>query len=221
MGARTLHRSSQRASGFRVRTLATALGHRVELRRLRRQLPVREIAWRTPWLAPMQLREEFDQLLALAAGARAVVEIGCYHGGTPFLLCDVATDDAILITVDIEMSRAEMPLFRSFAQHEQRVYPIAGDAHDPASVAEAERLLEGRPVDLLLVDGDYTHDGVRRDYELWSPRVRAGGLIAVHRINPGLTADDVPQLWRELGGSREFVAPGRSEGGFRIGVLTL
>lgn len=207
-------------SGSLVPNLVSALRHRIELRHLKRKLPSREIAWRTPWLAPMQLREEFDQLLALAAGARAVVEIGCYHGGTLFLLADVAADDAILVTVDISMSRARMPLYRSFAQRDQKVRPVAADSHDPATVTKAERLFEGRPVDILLIDGDHTYEGVRCDYELWSPLVRLGGLIAFHDINPGLTAGGVPQLWRELGGGREFVAPGRSEGGFGIGVVT-
>jgi cephalosporin hydroxylase len=207
-------------SGSPAWNAASALVHRLKLARQRRRLPTREVAWQTPWLAPMQIREEFEALLELAKGARAVVEIGCYHGGTLFLLCDAAADDAILVSVDIAMSRARVPLYRSFAQRRQRAHPLQADSHDPATVADVQRLLEGRLIDLLVIDGDHTYEGVRRDYELWSPLVRPGGLIAFHDIEPGLTADGVPRLWRELGGGREIVAPGRPEGGFGIGVLT-
>lgn len=134
----------------------------------------------------MQLREEFDQLLELAHGARAVVEIGCYHGGTLFLLSDVASDNAILITVDVEMSRARMPLYRSFARRGQRVHPISGDSHNPATVANAERLLGGRPVDVLLIDGDHTY-GALRASSTFTILSACAGSGTTSRLPSGLT----------------------------------
>jgi hypothetical protein len=37
---------------------------------------------------------------------------------------------------------------------------------------------------LLFIDGDHRYEGVRRDFEMYSPLVGAGGLIAFHD-NPG------------------------------------
>jgi hypothetical protein len=37
----------------------------------------------------------------------------------------------------------------------------------------------------LFIDGDHTYEGVRRDFEMYSPLVRKGGIIAFHDIYPG------------------------------------
>lgn len=37
-----------------------------------------------------------------------------------------------------------------------------------------------RSIDFLFIDGDHSYDGVRRDWDEWSPHVRGDGLIALH-----------------------------------------
>jgi predicted O-methyltransferase YrrM len=37
-----------------------------------------------------------------------------------------------------------------------------------------------RPIDLLFIDGDHSYDGVRRDWELFSPHVKECGLVVFH-----------------------------------------
>jgi len=79
-------------------------------------------------------------------------------------------------------------------------------------------------VDLLFVDGDHSEEGVRRDYELYSPLVRRGGLVVFHDIvsdpsNPWVPT--VSHFWKEITQKRrrsEFCDPdGGRWGG--IGVL--
>jgi predicted O-methyltransferase YrrM len=36
------------------------------------------------------------------------------------------------------------------------------------------------PITLLWIDGDHSYEGAKRDFDMWSPFVRAGGLIAFH-----------------------------------------
>ena len=38
----------------------------------------------------------------------------------------------------------------------------------------------GRPIRFLLIDADHSYDGVRADFESWSPKVAPGGLIVFH-----------------------------------------
>jgi len=38
----------------------------------------------------------------------------------------------------------------------------------------------GGNIELLFIDGDHTYDGVKRDYNLYYPMVKVGGLIAFH-----------------------------------------
>jgi predicted O-methyltransferase YrrM len=36
------------------------------------------------------------------------------------------------------------------------------------------------PIDLLFIDGDHSYEGVKRDWELFAPRVREFGLVVFH-----------------------------------------
>jgi predicted O-methyltransferase YrrM len=142
---------------------------------------------------------------------RAVVEVGTDKGGTLFLWSRVAAPDAILVAIDnhplgaLGTRSAWAAVRRCFARAQQRVdLLIPRDSHDPRTVDEVRQRLEGRPVDFVFIDGDHEYEGVKRDFELYSPLVRPGGLIAFHDINemywPG-----VGRLWDELKPHHETV----------------
>jgi MMP 1-O-methyltransferase len=38
------------------------------------------------------------------------------------------------------------------------------------------------PIDLLFLDGNHSYESVRRDYDDWSPKIRAGGFLAMHDV---------------------------------------
>jgi cephalosporin hydroxylase len=186
-------------------------------------------------IEPFQIRSEIDDLLRLleAEPPRAIVEVGTAQGGTLFLFAAVAAPDAVLVTVDFPEGRREFGgnrdyrrrrrIFDAFARHRQRIAFIVGDSHDARTLGRVRDELDGRPVDLLFIDGDHTLEGVRRDYELYSPLVAETGIIAFHDIVPGPPAlvGGVPEFWGEKKGAsgRELVADG-SQGGFGIGVLS-
>merc|ERR1712060_574546 len=50
--------------------------------------------------------------------------------------------------------------------------------------------------DLVFIDGPHTHQNVRRDIEMWEPRVRHGGIVAGHDF----TCAHPPLLWAVLEG---------------------
>jgi cephalosporin hydroxylase len=164
---------------------------------------------------------ELTELLAIVAELRPrrVVEIGTFHGGTLWSFCQLATSDAVLVSVDLPggdfgggYDEAQSRRFRNFCCHEQRVVTLPLDSHDPATVEDVRRELGGEPVDLLFVDGDHTYEGVKRDFELYSPLVRSGGVVAFHDILPDSDWErsEVDRLWaevREAYRSREILAP--------------
>ena len=183
-------------------------------------------------LAPFQRRGEVRDLLRLVERERpaSVLEIGTANGGTLFLLARCASDDAHLISVDLgggpfgggyPLWRA--PLYRSFAGPGQRVSLLRADSHLPGTVRRVRGLLAGRGLDLLFIDGDHSYAGVSRDFELYAPLVRDGGIIALHDIVPGeeRSVGGVPRFWTELREGRpheEFVEDW-GQGGFGIGAL--
>jgi predicted O-methyltransferase YrrM len=139
-----------------------------------------------------------------------VLEIGTANGGTLFLLTRVAAPDALLISVDLRRGQFgggypawRAPLYRSFAGEAQRVELVVGDSHEPRTGQRVRRLLDGRALDLLFIDGDHSYEGVRQDFADYAPLVRSGGLIAFHDIvpsGPGKHGDPggVPTFWSEL-----------------------
>ena len=40
------------------------------------------------------------------------------------------------------------------------------------------------PLALLFIDGGHGHEPAHRDYELWTPHVAPGGLLAIHDVFP-------------------------------------
>lgn len=53
---------------------------------------------------------------------------------------------------------------------------VKGSSHDTSVFEDVKALIP--EVSLLLIDGDHTEDGVTRDFEMYSPLVKPGGVIA-------------------------------------------
>ena len=191
-------------------------------------------------LRPYQARWEFQRLLEEVQRLRpkAMLEIGTANGGSLFALARVCAPDAHIISVDLPggsfgggYTRWKIPLFNAFAYGEQRLDLIRDDSHDRRTFDDVQARLGGQLLDFAFIDGDHTYDGVSRDFELYKPLVRPGGIIAFHDIVP--LADDhppstndpgeVPLFWTRLTATREgkeLVDPA-GKGGFGIGLITV
>ena len=189
---------------------------------------------------PGQVRWEFSQLLehVRELRPRRVLEIGTANGGSLLPITRLSTPDAHVISVDLHHGEFgggypawRIPLYRSFALAPQRLDLLRGDSHESRTRERVRALLRGEALDLLFIDGDHTFEGVRQDFETYSPLVRPGGLIAVHDINPPnddaptdgarCLVGEVPRYWREISpnlDSQEFVIPS-ARGCFGIGLI--
>jgi predicted O-methyltransferase YrrM len=182
-----------------------------------------------PRIGINQIDREIKRLCAIVARHRpeTVLEIGTAGGGTLFLFSAVAADDATLISVDLPAGypRGRQLLYRAFGRLRQRVFLLRSDSHDPATLRLVTKRLRGRPLDFLFIDGDHSARGVARDFEMYGPLVRPGGIIAIHDIVPGAVekVGGVPSFWRRLKSTTssevEEIVDDWSQGGFGIGVV--
>ena len=184
-------------------------------------------------IRPAQVRDEIARFVNVLAqlAPKTVLEIGTASGGSYFLFSRIATEDALLISVDLPGGRFgggyaswRSPLYQSFARARQRVELLRSDSHSPDSLNSVKTLLDGRMVDLLFIDGDHSYAGAKQDFEMYSPLVRPGGVIGFHDIvpGPGVNVGGVPSLWKELSATAhgtEIVA-NWNQGGYGIGYLT-
>ena len=177
-------------------------------------------------IQPIQIRTEIEQLLALvrSESPRRVLEIGTANAGTLYLLAWATAPDAALLSLDIRaFDPVHHRLIESFAGGRRRVVLMQADSHLDATRDAVARHFGGEGIDVLFIDGDHSGESVRRDYELYAPLVRTGGLIAFHDIvdGPEELVGGVPAFWREVRSSledpRELVES-PAQGGYGIGV---
>ena len=189
-----------------------------------------EELWKCEDFRPLQIKEEIARLAERVKELepQTVCEIGAAGCGTTFLFARAAAPGSLVVSLDLELEEARARASALFAREGQRVVCLKADSHQTETVREVERLLAGRPLDFLFIDGDHSYEGVARDFELYAPLVRPGGLIAFHDIVPLAEGDEqhtvggVPRFWRELkarhASAEEIVAdPGQSA--FGIGLI--
>jgi cephalosporin hydroxylase len=157
----------------------------------------------------LQRKWELIPLLGMVRQIRpdVVLEIGTCRGGTLRCWVEVASATAQLISLDLPgggfgggYGEEDIPRFRSWLKPGQSLVCLREDSHSPGTLAAAREALGGRPVDLLFIDGDHTYEGVRADFEMYSPLVRPGGLIVFHDIvvSPPHPDCRVYEFWREV-----------------------
>jgi predicted O-methyltransferase YrrM len=156
-------------------------------------------------ISPSQVEVEIRSLYDLVKEMQPsyVCEIGTDKGGTFYLWCQTATDDALLISLDLPSRGNYCPerlqlysLFRKCKSQQIKFLPC--NSHLQQSLDSVQLKLNGNKLDFLFIDGDHTYEGVKKDYEMYSPLVRKGGIIAFHDIRTVREDCGVMQFWREL-----------------------
>ncbi len=167
-------------------------------------------------IAPGQSKLELSQLLnwiKQQPAPKAVLEIGTARGGTLFCWCALAAPDATIISLDLPggvhgggYPPWKLNFYRQFAGPKQKIHLIRGDSHSQLMLEEVKKVLLPGWLDFLFIDGDHTLEGVRSDYEMYSPLVKPGGTIIFHDICIHRVEFDchVDEFWNKLKQGREY-----------------
>jgi cephalosporin hydroxylase len=160
-------------------------------------------------------------------------EIGSASGGTLFMFAQVCHPDALLISVDLDLSFERCLLHPRFATRRQKIVPIRGDSRAPRTIDRVRSVLRGHPLDLLFIDGDHSHAGVKADFDNYGPLVRPAGLVAFHDIVPDFNTrygtpttsctGGVPDFWQQIKSAHhteEFIEDPQQDG-YGIGIVHL
>lgn len=184
------------------------------------------------FLRPMQNAQEIRRLIARVQELepKTVLEIGTARGGTLFLFCQSAAKDAEIVSLDLPRGkngggypRWKEPIYRLFAKSGQKLTLLRSDSHLAESRARVERATAGRKFDLIMIDADHGYEGVKRDFELYSPLVSERGIIVLHDVlpNPFDPEIDVHRFWEEISAAYqcEEIVDDYRQGCFGIGVI--
>lgn len=80
-------------------------------------------------------------------------------------------------------------------------------SHKRETMEQANSLLSGRGIDFLFIDGDHTYEGIKRDFELYSPLLAPESLTAFHDIASEEQSENygVTRFWREVRQGRNTI----------------
>jgi methyltransferase family protein len=156
-----------------------------------------------------QVRSEIIQLAKTReeCAPKFSLEIGTNYGGTLFLLCTLSPPDAKIISLDLPLGpfgggypRRKIPLFHRFPKANQKLHLIRADSHSPATKERVLQILDGQRLDYLFLDGDHAYGGVQRDFHMYAPLVRSGGIVAFHDIITHKQGSkcEVEKFWGEI-----------------------
>lgn len=116
-----------------------------------------------------------------------ILEIGSFYGGTLYEWAQLLPE--LLVSIDLivpegwpqhEGVLAARATWREWMPGAVEFHDIQGDSSDERIIGECDDALSGRLFDFAFIDGDHTYEGVRADYDNYSPFVREGGIIAFH-----------------------------------------
>jgi len=184
-------------------------------------MDARELAVRAARASGMQKVEELFPLISYLAlnPPWRVVELGSAAGGTFMVWCEIAKENATLVSVDIAQQEEDCERMRGYAKPRQVVHLVKGDTHDPAIRRHVEDLIGY--ADLLFIDADHTEAAVRADWADYVPLVCPGGAVAFHDISDG---GPIGALWAELSHrfwNVKFVESNGNDGWGGLGVLRI
>lgn len=156
----------------------------------------------------MQDREELSNILRACDQIRpkTYLEIGTGRGGTTAFFSRIMGPGGRIVTTDLRADDARQEVrSRAFAYAKTNgveVCPVIGDSRQPSTAAEVVKRLDGRPLDVLLIDGGHMRSTALADWELYGPMVRRGGIVLFHDITRQQARYGVYDVWRDL--ARQF-----------------
>lgn len=125
-------------------------------------------------------------LLKLASKSSRIAEIGVFEGATSRRILEQMPSGGELYCVDpffagrlglaygLIISKSQI---RRAARRDVTCTIVRKLSHDYAPTAPQD-------LDLIFIDADHSYDAVCRDWRDWSPKVKVGGLLALHDSQP-------------------------------------
>lgn len=212
--------NSLRRPLFRIRKFFYVLYLMLKLRKFNQNYTIESLVdyishYGEGLLYPLQIRSEIVSLMQKLKKRKPkyILEIGTAKGGTLFLSTRIASEDAIIISIDLPgglyfggYEKWRIPLFNSLALPKQKIHLFRADSHNKITFNQVKTILNGNKIDYLFIDGDHTYNGVRSDFEMYSSLTEPDAIIAFHDIvvHPPELKVGVNKFWNEIKSLYEY-----------------
>jgi len=125
-------------------------------------------------------------------GTGNFLEIGSKYGGTFHLWASLSENKNHKILLDLPAGKFAGISQESCDERDsklrtlhQNFHTVIGDSHSLESFKNVINIMKVNKfdkLDFLFIDGDHTENGCMQDFQMYSPLVRKGGIVAFHDI---------------------------------------
>ncbi len=140
-----------------------------------------------------QDKQELKSLLEAVNNIKpkTIVEIGI-HRGYSLEVWKKAFPEAMIIGIDNDLHAWDK-------KATEGCLILDADSHENDTKFALKQALNQELIDFLFIDGDHTYEGVKKDFELYVPLVRKGGMVAFHdAVIKDNDSVDVYKFWEEI-----------------------
>jgi predicted O-methyltransferase YrrM len=126
-----------------------------------------------------QIIPEWVEFLEFVQDAKpkTIVEIGTGSGSSTICLAHFTE---CIISIDCYTQGSG--IMKDMVKNICEAYFLKMDTSSKKCLKAVKKLLNGRKIDLLFIDGEHTYRGAKRDFYRFKPLVNDGGCIAIHDI---------------------------------------
>jgi predicted O-methyltransferase YrrM len=143
--------------------------------------------------------------------ARKVIEIGRYKGGATLVIAAAMNGEGEFWSIDVGEKEARLHAHGSSRPFDDQLSDMCKRFGLSVNLVVGDSRtveIETGEVDLVVIDGDHSYDGVKNDFERFGTRVRVGGAVLFDdAFEEGIFrthSDTVGPLVREIIGEGEF-----------------
>tara|TARA_R110000803_G_scaffold27700_1_gene64585 strand:+ start:845 stop:1366 length:522 start_codon:yes stop_codon:yes gene_type:complete len=123
------------------------------------------------------------------ASSKKVAEIGVEYGG---FTSSYYNDDIDIHLIDMWETEGNDYYFSErkgqVERGYQKILQLYGDKNNVTIVKsksdKASELYDDEYFDYIYIDADHSYEGVKKDIQLWYPKVKKGGIMAGHDFDP-------------------------------------
>jgi len=148
--------------------------------RNRRSFSLADEVFKWSCTMPLQRRRELMAMMGIAAtiDPRIVMEIGCDKGGT--LLHWIICHPNVRKVIACEFRGCPIKeLFEKQFPDVEFLW-LEESSYAPPAAEKVKAFLGGEKLDVVFIDGDKS--AFRKDFDIYSPMVRLGGLVFMHDV---------------------------------------
>jgi predicted O-methyltransferase YrrM len=126
-------------------------------------------------------RSERDAIANWAKGATTAVEIGVFEGVNTTLIAQTIKPEGVLYGIDPFFKGAIGICYSKLITKRLLKRNAVGDKVKLIEKLSFDAVNDvPKAIDFIFIDGDHSYEGLKKDWELYSPRVVLNGIIALH-----------------------------------------